>query len=134
MPILAYALRIIFHQIEVGLPIFAPLRPPRFDEGTLMVRVKLIEVHHRSFLGWRKIRGVRQRSYSRAWLRENVFALSGRFFADRARSIAWLFLDRSRIRILDFSERAFDKDAPLFAFDDKVDWPSAQLVIWLVHE
>lgn len=52
MPILADALRIIFHQIEVGLPIFAPLRPPRIDEGTLMVGVKLIEVHHCSFPGW----------------------------------------------------------------------------------
>lgn len=36
--------------------------------------------------------------------------------------------------ILDFSERAFDKSAPPFAFDDEVDRPSAQLVVWRVHK
>jgi len=35
---------------------------------------------------------------------------------------------------MDFSERPFDKGASLFAFDDEVDRPSAQLVIWRVHE
>ena len=49
-------------------------------------------------------------------------------------SAAWLFLDRNRFWILDFGERAFDKSASLFAFDDEVDRPSAQLVIWRVHE
>ena len=49
-------------------------------------------------------------------------------------SAAWLFLDKNRFWILDFGERAFDKSASLFAFDDDVDRPSAQLVIWLVHE
>ena len=49
-------------------------------------------------------------------------------------SAAWLFLDRNPFRILDFSERPFDKGASLLAFDDEVDGPSAQLVVWRVHE